>query len=67
MVENLFQSCVSFGLPPSEFWNMYPIEVWWYLSSKNPEVFKDKNKDDQELLEMLEEAEDAYYKGLENG
>jgi hypothetical protein len=19
---------------------MYPIEVWWYLSAKNPELFK---------------------------
>ena len=44
-------------MPPSEFWGLYPIEVWWFLSAKNPELFKEtiatKKQNQISAAEML--------------
>jgi hypothetical protein len=58
-LEGLYRACISYGLPPSEFWAMTPIEPWWFLSIKNPELFKNsveaKIKNHVSPLEMLAE------------
>lgn len=53
---NLYRACISYGLPPSEFWQMSPVEPWVYLSVKNPDLFKNtkssKNKNRISAEEM---------------
>ena len=43
----------------TEFWSMYPTEVWWWLEAKKPELFATKVSDLEELYQMLHEDDDV--------
>jgi hypothetical protein len=45
--------CVSsFGIQPSDFWNMDPAEVWWLIEAKSPHLFEEPQR--KRLLRLLE-------------
>lgn len=39
-----------FGVQPSEFWRMHPVEFWWLVEAKCPQAADDKWSS---LYEML--------------
>lgn len=52
-----------YNLPPSEFWNMHPDELWWLVEAKLPQKKYGSLTED----EVAEIYEDMLEKGLFNG